>query len=518
MTSNNGTPAIRFAGFTDAWEQRKLSTYLVTSNEKNTEERFTRDDVLSVSGDFGIVNQIEFQGRSFAGASVVNYGVVEKGDVVYTKSPLSSNPYGIIKTNKGKAGIVSTLYAVYHPHNNVSSDFVQTYFEQNARVNNYLQPLVNKGAKNDMKVSADNALKGIVCFPDYEEQNRISRFFTKLDDLITLHQRKYDQLVNIKKSMLEKMFPKNGELVPEVRFAGFTDLPAGRQALGKWCVYVLECDDGSLYKGKTNDLIRRISEHMKGHGAEHTQKHKPVKLVYFEAFKSEEEALEKEQYLKSGSGREWLKAHLQKYLPLDYSRELEYDHYAWEQRRLGEYLETSTEKNTENIYGITDVLSVSGDSGVVNQIEFQGRSFAGASVSGYGILRTGEVVYTKSPLKSAPYGIIKTNKGKTGIVSVLYGVYRPKENLKSELVQIYFEQNARLNNYLRPLVNKGAKNTLLISDDDALRGEVIFPKAISEQRKICALFSNLDRLITLHQRKLEKLKNIKKAMLERMFV
>ena len=173
---------------------------------------------------------------------------------------------------------------------------------------------------------------------------------------------------------------------------------------------------------------------------------------------------------------------------------------AWEQRKLCEYLETSTEKNIENIYGIDDVLSVSGDFGVVNQIEFQGRSFAGASVSGYGVLHTGEVVYTKSPLKSAPYGIIKTNKGKTGIVSVLYGVYHPRENLQPELVQIYFEQNARLNNYLRPLVNKGAKNTLLISDDDALQGEVKFPKETTEQEKICLLFRGLDRLITLHQR------------------
>lgn len=174
--------------------------------------------------------------------------------------------------------------------------------------------------------------------------------------------------------------------------------------------------------------------------------------------------------------------------------------FSWEQRKLCEYLETSTEKNSDNVYGIDDVLSVSGDFGVVNQIEFQGRSFAGASVAGYGVLHTGEVVYTKSPLKSAPYGIIKTNKGKTGIVSVLYGVYHPRENLQPELVQIYFEQNARLNNYLRPLVNKGAKNTLLISDDDALQGNVIFPKESTEQEKICIFFRGLDRLITLHQR------------------
>ena len=96
-----------------SWEQRKLNEYLEVSRAKNKDEVFGKEDVLSVSGDYGIVNQIEFQGRSFAGASVAPYGVVEIGDVVYTKSPLKSNPYGIIKTNKGKPGIVSTLYAVY---------------------------------------------------------------------------------------------------------------------------------------------------------------------------------------------------------------------------------------------------------------------------------------------------------------------------------------------------------------------------------------------------------------------
>ena len=145
---------------------------------------------MSVSGDYGIVNQIEFQGRSFAGASVSNYGVVQTGDVVYTKSPLNSNPYGIIKTNKGKTGIVSTLYAVYHPKGNAFSDFIQVYFEQHARMNNYMHPLVNKGAKNDVKVSAENALKGPVCFPSRIEQESISTFFSVLDNLITLHQRK----------------------------------------------------------------------------------------------------------------------------------------------------------------------------------------------------------------------------------------------------------------------------------------------------------------------------------------
>ena len=199
-------PEIRFAGFTDPWEQRKLENYVVVSTTKNVDGKFGKEDVLSVSGEYGVVNQITFQGRSFAGASVSNYGVVNTGDVVYTKSPLNSNPYGIIKVNKGIPGIVSTLYAIYHPRDNVYANFIQVYFEQHERMNNYMHPLVNKGAKNDMKVTAENALKGMVTFPSREEQYVISAFFSRLDSLITLHQRKLELLRNIKKSMLDKMF------------------------------------------------------------------------------------------------------------------------------------------------------------------------------------------------------------------------------------------------------------------------------------------------------------------------
>ncbi len=192
-----GKPKIRFKGYEDDWEQRKLKDYLEVSREKNKTESYGKEDVLSVSGEHGIVNQIEFQGRSFAGVSVANYGVVEAGDVVYTKSPLKSNPYGIIKTNKGKTGIVSTLYAVYKPRMNTNSEFVQIYFELDSRMNSYMHPLVNKGAKNDMKVSDENALKGPVAFPELEEQNAITQYFDKLDRLNTLHQRKCYRFIDI---------------------------------------------------------------------------------------------------------------------------------------------------------------------------------------------------------------------------------------------------------------------------------------------------------------------------------
>ena len=95
---------------------------------------FGKEDVLSVSGEYGVINQIAFQGRSFAGESVADYHVVETDDIVYTKSPLKANPYGIIKVNKGIPGIVSTLYAVYHPLNTIAPRFVDLYFANDLRL------------------------------------------------------------------------------------------------------------------------------------------------------------------------------------------------------------------------------------------------------------------------------------------------------------------------------------------------------------------------------------------------
>ncbi|WP_368094643.1 hypothetical protein [Bifidobacterium adolescentis] len=248
-------PQIRFAGFTDPWEQRKLENYIVVSTTKNVDGKFGKEDVLSVSGEYGVVNQITFQGRSFAGASVSNYGVVNTGDVVYTKSPLNSNPYGIIKVNKGIPGIVSTLYAIYHPRDNVYANFIQVYFEQHERMNNYMHPLVNKGAKNDMKVTAENALKGMVTFPSREEQSVISAFFSRLDSLITLHQRKYDKLCVLKKSMLDKMFPKGGSLYPEIRFAGFTDPWEQRKLSDLTDRVSIQSSDSDLPQVEYEDII-----------------------------------------------------------------------------------------------------------------------------------------------------------------------------------------------------------------------------------------------------------------------
>ena len=199
-------PEIRLNGFDGEWEINKLNKYLTVSKKKNTKQQFGKEDVLSVSGEVGIVNQIQFQGRSFAGVSVEMYSIVETGNIVYTKSPLKANPYGIIKTNYGIPGIVSTLYAVYLPNENVFPGFVERYFENDLRLNSYLKPLVNKGAKNDMKVSDENALLGNVIFPKLEEQIAISDYFTNLDKFIQSHKDKISQLETLKKKLLQDMF------------------------------------------------------------------------------------------------------------------------------------------------------------------------------------------------------------------------------------------------------------------------------------------------------------------------
>ena len=194
-------PEIRFKGFTEPWEQRKLGEVLEISTHKNG-DRYTKEDVLSVSDDFGCVNQIRFQGRSFAGADISNYKIVSTGDIVYTRSPLQAKPFGIIKIVRDEIGVVSPLYIVNKAINGNDAEFIYRVFDLPYKTNNYLSPLVRKGAKNTMNISEDEWLSGdIIVSPIYEEQQTIGAFFKDLDHLITLHQRKCEEEKKKKKAL-----------------------------------------------------------------------------------------------------------------------------------------------------------------------------------------------------------------------------------------------------------------------------------------------------------------------------
>lgn len=246
MDKNKKVPEVRFKGFKLAWKKTPLSEYMTVSNEKNVSNTYDKYDIYSVSREYGVVNQIEYQGKSFAGASLTGYGVVHTWDVVYTKSPLKLQPYGIIKTNKTQNGIVSALYGVFTPNGNIDANFVQTYFELDQRLNDYLRPLVNKGAKNTLLISDEDAIKGNVIFPQKDEQEKIVKMFNTLDTLIRKLEQKLEKLRNIKQSLLKQMFinVNRGGYTPLIRFKGFED---------EWSVIALNDISERITRKNTNN-------------------------------------------------------------------------------------------------------------------------------------------------------------------------------------------------------------------------------------------------------------------------
>ena len=170
---------------------------------------YGKEHVLSVSGEYGVINQIELLGRSYAGVSVLDYHVVDTGDIVYTKSPLKTNPYGIIKANLGPSGIVSTLYAVYKVSPEHSSKYWNAYFCLDDRTNKYLLPLVHKGAKNDMKINNDRVLIDPVSSPSLSEQRKIAEFLEAVDERIAQVTRKKALLEDYKKGCMQQLFSQS---------------------------------------------------------------------------------------------------------------------------------------------------------------------------------------------------------------------------------------------------------------------------------------------------------------------
>ena len=387
------------------WEQRKLGE-IVSAYSGGTPSASNKE---YYGGDIPFIRSAEINNNhtelyiTQKGLKDSSAKLVEKGTILYAMYGATSGEVSISQIDGAINQAILAMVPLRY-----DGEFIAQYLRRQKKniINKYLQ-----GGQGNL--SANIVLNLQIQLPGVDEANQITSFFVKLDNLITLHQRKLEHLKLKKKSLLQKLFPKEGEVYPELRFPGFTE--------------------------------------------------------------------------------------------------------PWEQRKLGDYLVVSYLKNFEGKYDKEDVLSVSGDYGIVNQIDFQGRSFAGKSVLNYGIVGMGDIVYTKSPLKKNPFGIIKTNKLNSGIVSTLYAIYTPKKNCNAIFVEHYFELDSRLNEYLKPLVNKGAKNDMKVSSEKALDGNIIFP-AIEEQKRISAFLEFFGRYITLHQRKLEHLQLLKKALLQQLFV
>ena len=194
---------LRFKGFTKPWQQRKLGDVCKVSKNIN-KTQYSQSDVLSVSRDAGVVNQVQYQGRSFASNDLSRYRIVTPQSLIYTKSPLKVAPYGIMISSHVH-GIVSPLYAVYQCPNNYNH-FLSYFFSSSATLNNYLKPLVAKGAKNTINVSDCDAANGMVPYVNAEEVDAIVFIFQILDALIEEVKDKHDLICRKKAFFLQKMF------------------------------------------------------------------------------------------------------------------------------------------------------------------------------------------------------------------------------------------------------------------------------------------------------------------------
>lgn len=191
------------------------------------------------------------------------------------------------------------------------------------------------------------------------------------------------------------------------------------------------------------------------------------------------------------------------------------DYPEWEEKKLNEILLERKEKNNGNLR----VCSVAVRKGVIDQIEHLGRSFAAKDTSNYNLVKYGDIIYTKSPTGDFPYGIIKQSfLNENVVVSPLYGVFKPLNFNLGYILHCYFYYRENTNNYLYSIIQKGAKNTINITNTTFLSKSLILPIDENEQMKIAKLFIELDNKINKEQEKLDYLNEYKKGLLQQMFV
>ena len=396
MTKKSDAPAIRFKGFSDAWEQRKFEEIAVRSSVICSDDTLPRVEYEDIVSGTGRLNKDIYAKQSSKSGIVFH-----QGDVLYGKlRPYLQN--WLLPTFDGLA--VGDFW-VLQPQN-ADSSFLYRLIQSRQFDEVANQSTGTKMPRADWKLVS----KTVFSIPsNISEQAAIGTYFTALDSLITLHQRKFEKLTNVKKSMLEKMFPQNGSSYPEIRFKGFTD--------------------------------------------------------------------------------------------------------PWEQRKVGNLLiERNQQAPMSDEYPLMAFIA---NEGVAPKCERYDRSaLVTDTVSKlYKKTEKGDFIYSSNNLETGSIGLNKYGKA---CISPVYSIFEPTGIADSDFLG-------------RRLVRKDFINAMVkwrqgviygqwrIHESDFLKIEITVP-SVEEQRKIGAYLDQLDNLITLHQRELEKLQNIKKSMLEKMFV
>ena len=227
MTKKSDAPAIRFKGFSDAWEQRKVGDLLI---ERNQQAPMSDEyPLMAFIANEGVAPKGERYDRSALVTDTVNklYKKTEKGDFIYSSNNLETGSIGLNKYGKA---CISPVYSIFEPTGIADSDFLGRRLVRKDFINamvKWRQGVIY----GQWRIHESDFLKIEISVPSVEEQRKIGTYLDQLDHLITLHQRKFEKLTNVKKSMLEKMFPQNGSSYPEIRFKGFTD-PWEQRKLG----------------------------------------------------------------------------------------------------------------------------------------------------------------------------------------------------------------------------------------------------------------------------------------------
>lgn len=245
---NNINPHLRFKGFNSDWEFKPLSHFLTEHRKISS----GNEDVFSVSVHKGLINQIEHLGRSYASSNTSKYKLVMPNDVIYTKSPTGDFPFGIVKQSKiSDEVIVSPLYGVFTPKNKNIGFLIDAYFSFPKTLHKFLEPIIQKGAKNTINISNEKFLSKAIALPSDElEQEKIVKTLTSIDELISASEQKLKLLEKQKKGLLQNLFPQNEETIPRFRFPQFANSQ-------EWEIKKLsEVAKHSKSKNKTNSIDR----------------------------------------------------------------------------------------------------------------------------------------------------------------------------------------------------------------------------------------------------------------------
>ena len=417
-------PKIRFKGYQDDWEQRKLGEILISlqnntlsradlSNETGVAKNVHYGDVLIKFGEILDVSKEQLQ-MILDESVLTKYksSFLQNGDVIVADTAEDST-VGKCSEIAGLNDevVLSGLHTIpYRPVKKFATGYLGYYLNSNM-YHNQLIPLMQGIKVTSISKSAMQDTN--IVYPKLiEEQTMIGSYFKSLDHLITLHQRKCEETKKLKKFMLQKMFPQNGSLVPEIRFDGFTD--------------------------------------------------------------------------------------------------------DWEQRKLSEIAIRVTEKNKNNEF--TEPFTNSAELGIISQKEYFEREIVNdENLDGYYIVRKDDFVYNPRISGTAPVGPINRNRlERNGVMSPLYTVFRVHDI--AELYLEYYFKTTNWHRFMKLNGDSGARfDRFTISSTQFMEMPIPYPK-VEEQKKIGAYFSHLDHLITLHQQKCDDLINLKKYMLQNMFV